>query len=97
MTAASVLKECWIQASKEVGVDTVDNGVEGFPSSLDDQSFHSVAKPASKTILATESSLMTSMEVGNQILQARMGDQPGIIVVTGSLHIVSSVLRFIQQ
>ncbi|XP_058182695.1 dihydrofolate synthetase isoform X1 [Rhododendron vialii] len=97
MTSASVLKDCWIQASKEGGVDIVDNGVEDFRSSLDDQSVHSVVKPECKTILATERSLMTSMRVGNQILQARMGDQPGIIVVTGSLHIVSSVLRFIQQ
>lgn len=97
MTSASVLKDCWIQASKEVGVDIVDDGVEDFLSSLDDQSVHSVVKPESKTILATESSLKISMRVGNQILRARMGDQPGIIVVTGSLHIVSSVLRSIQQ
>ncbi|KAG5533859.1 hypothetical protein RHGRI_027901 [Rhododendron griersonianum] len=97
MTFASVLKDCWIQASKEVGVDIVDDGVQDFRSSLDDQSVHSVDKPESKTILATESSLKISMRVGNQILRARMGDQPGIIVVTGSLHIVSSVLRSIQQ
>lgn len=97
MTSASVLKDCWIQASKEVGVDIVDDGVEDFCSSLEDQSVHSVVKPESKTILATESSLKISMRVGNQILRARMGDQPGIIVVTGSLHIVSSVLRSIQQ
>ncbi|KAI8540455.1 hypothetical protein RHMOL_Rhmol09G0265000 [Rhododendron molle] len=97
MTSASVLKDCWIQASKEVGVDIVDDGVEDFHSSLDDQSVHSVVKPESKTILATESSLKISMRVGNQILRARMGDQPGIIVVTGSLHIVSSVLRSIKQ
>lgn len=97
MTSASVLKDCWIQASNEVGVDILDYGVEDCRNLLDDHSDHSVVELESKTILATESSLMISMRVGNQILRATIGDQPGIILVTGSLHIVSSVLRFIQR
>lgn len=48
------------------------------------------------TILAAESSLTSCLRMGNQILKARLGDESGIIVVTGSLHIVSSVLSFVR-
>ena len=96
MTSASVLKDCWVQASKEVGVNILEYGSVECQNLLEDQSVHSAVEPESKTILTTESSLMNSMQVGNRILRARTRDQSGIILVTGSLHIVSSVLHLIQ-
>ncbi|KAL6972063.1 dihydrofolate synthase [Sarracenia purpurea var. burkii] len=95
ITSASSLKDCWVRASREVGVDILDHGVADCQNLLDNPSVCTVELER-KIILTTESSLMNSLRVGNQILRARKGDQLGTIVVTGSLHIVSSVLRFIQ-
>ncbi|PSS32343.1 Dihydrofolate synthetase [Actinidia chinensis var. chinensis] len=96
MTSASILKDCWVQASKVVGVNILEYGIVECQNLLEDQSVHSAVEPESKIILITESSLMNSMQIGNQILRARTRNQSGIIVVTGSLHIVSSVLHLIQ-
>jgi len=52
----------------------------------------SVSNLENGTILAAESSLTVSLKVANQILREGTGIQSGIIVVTGSLHIVSLVL-----
>ena len=49
------------------------------------------------TILGAESSLMASLKATNQILRERAGNQSGIIVVTGSLHIVSMVLAALNS
>ncbi|KAF5947565.1 hypothetical protein HYC85_013522 [Camellia sinensis] len=98
MTPASLLKDSWIQASKEAGINILDYGVTVCRKLLEDQSVHSANELESKTILSAEMSLMDAMRVGNKILRARTAgdDQSGIIVVTGSLHIVSSVLGLIQ-
>ncbi|KAL7214154.1 hypothetical protein ACSBR1_026553 [Camellia fascicularis] len=98
MTPASLLKDSWILASKEAGIKILDYGVSVCQKLLEDQSVHSANELESKTILSAEMSLMDAMRVGNKILRARTAgdDQSGIIVVTGSLHIVSSVLGFIQ-
>lgn len=94
-TPLSLLKDSWIQASKEVGVDIQDaGGVAGVTELLKSQSVCSTTqKLQQKTILVGESSLRDSLRIGNQILRKREeGDQSDIIAVTGSLHIVSSVL-----
>ncbi|CAL5405247.1 unnamed protein product [Camellia sinensis] len=98
MTPASLLKDSWIQASKEAGINILDYGVTVCRKLLEDQSVHSANELESKTILSAEMSLMDAMRIGNKILRARTAgdDQSGIIVVTGSLHIVSSVLGLIQ-
>lgn len=88
-TSSSLLKDHWIQASRQLGTDIIDHGVAEYRDFLKSQS-------VGKIILTAESSFMASMRVGHQILQARTGDQLGIIVVTGSLHVVSSVLGSIQ-
>ncbi|KAL7183655.1 hypothetical protein ACSBR2_025943 [Camellia fascicularis] len=98
MTPASLLKDSWILASKEAGIKILDYGVSVCQKLLEDQSVHSANELESKTILSAEMSLMDAIRVGNKILRARTAgdDQSGIIVVTGSLHIVSSVLGLIQ-
>lgn len=98
MTPASLLKDSWIQASKEAGINILNYGVSVCRKLLEDQPVHFANELESKTILSAEMSLMDAMRFGNKILRARTAgdDQSGIIVVTGSLHIVSSVLGFIQ-
>ncbi|KAK7809468.1 dihydrofolate synthetase, partial [Quercus suber] len=123
-TSASLLRDCWIQASKELGIDIVHDGTgeqisnnfSFFIKRLLDPSFKelgidivhdgiaksrevfnnllvcSASKLENGTILVAESSLMASLKVTNQILRETAGNQSGIIVVTGSLHIVSMVL-----
>ncbi|XP_019081779.1 dihydrofolate synthetase isoform X3 [Vitis vinifera] len=91
-TSASMLRDCWIQASKELGINTLHDGMEEYQKLFENQSFCSAGESKHKTILAAENSLLVSLRVGNQILRARTRDQTSIIVITGSLHIVSTVL-----
>lgn len=91
-TSASLLRDCWIQASEELGIGIVHNGPAKSNQVFKDQLTYSVSKLENGTILAAESSLTVSLKVANQILREGTGIQSGIIVVTGSLHIVSLVL-----
>ncbi|KAI5316860.1 hypothetical protein L3X38_036567 [Prunus dulcis] len=59
-TATSLLRNCWIQASMELGIDRLH--------------------------------FQASLYTANQILRGRTMDLLGIVVITGSLHIVSLVL-----
>lgn len=45
------------------------------------------------TILASGYSVADSMNIANGILGRRPGKDSGVIAVTGSLHVVSSVLQ----
>ncbi|XP_038686567.1 dihydrofolate synthetase isoform X2 [Tripterygium wilfordii] len=89
-TSASFLRDCWIQASKELGISVLlHDGMMEY----EEEQLHSIAKDSDRrTVLATEKSLEVCMRTANQILRRRSGNQSSIIVVTGSLHIVSSVL-----
>lgn len=95
-TSMSLLKDHWIQASKEVDTEIIDYGVADRCELLKNQSACSPRELQSKTLLFTDSSLLATMKAGNQILKATKKDQSGIIIVTGSLHIVSSVLSSLQ-
>lgn len=83
-TSALTLRNIWIQACREVGINVLEEGNWEAEESED------------KTIVLVEKSLEISMRQGCQILRARRRTQSGIIVVTGSLHIVSSVLGSLQ-
>ncbi|KAK9292440.1 hypothetical protein L1049_020412 [Liquidambar formosana] len=95
-TSSSLLRDCWIQASKELGIDILHDGMAEYQKLLKDQSVCSAGEFADKTLLAAESSLPVCMRIGNEILKAKTGDQSGILVVTGSLHIVSLVLASVH-
>lgn len=92
MTSASTLRDCWIRASNQLGIDTLHDGMEEYQKLFEDQSFCASGESKYKTILAAEGSLSDSLRTGNQILSARTRDTTGILVITGSLHIVSTVL-----
>lgn len=91
-----MLRDRWIQASEELGISTVHNGMAEYRQMFDDQLVTSPTVSEHKTLLAAANSLALSMKMANQILK-RVEDQPGILVVTGSLHIVSSVLAYLHE
>ncbi|KAL2556141.1 Folylpolyglutamate synthetase family protein [Forsythia ovata] len=93
-TSASLLKDSWIQASRERSNDIMDCGIvesEFFKDKLT----QSAGQTESQTILFAEGSLVPLMRVGDEILKAKSVEF-GIIVVTGSLHIVSVVLGSLE-
>lgn len=92
IASASSLQESWVLASKELGISILHDGMAEYEKVFKDQSVCSTGVLEQRTILASESSLPVSMRVVDQILRARTRDQSRIIVVTGSLHIVSAVL-----
>ncbi|KAK4487342.1 hypothetical protein RD792_006044 [Penstemon davidsonii] len=94
-TSASLLKDSWIQASKEMGINFLDCNTEEYES-LGDQYFKSAQKTGCESILFVEGSLAAAMRFGNEILRNKSKSQCGIAVVTGSLHIVSAVLGSID-
>ncbi|KAK6925947.1 Mur ligase, central [Dillenia turbinata] len=96
-TSASNLRDCWIQASKELGVDVLDDRIGEYEKNCEDKSDSAVGKLESKMLVVAGSSLQDSMRSGYQILNLKKGNNLGIIVVTGSLHIVSSLLSSIHN
>ncbi|KAJ4705886.1 Folylpolyglutamate synthase [Melia azedarach] len=97
VTSASLLRDRWFQASKELGVSTVHEGMAEYRELLEDPSIYSPAVSEHKTLLAAEKSLELSMKMANRILQRRTEKELGILVVTGSLHIVSSTLASLHN
>ncbi|KAJ6677269.1 FOLYLPOLYGLUTAMATE SYNTHASE-RELATED [Salix viminalis] len=86
-TPASLLRDYWIQASEELGIDTLHDGTEKNRDSLEEN----------KIILVTEKSPEVAMRAANETLGRRAGNHSSVIVVTGSLHIVSSLLASLQS
>lgn len=92
--SASLLRDCWIQASKELGACIVHNGAAKSEEVFKDQYYVSFTSKSERgTILAVESSLNFSLKIANEILrEVPAGNGTRVIVVTGSLHIISMVL-----
>ncbi|GFP91324.1 folylpolyglutamate synthase [Phtheirospermum japonicum] len=91
-TSSSSLKDFWIQACRETGGDFLDCKTAEYDL-VEDQQTRLAGK---KSVLLAERSLMGSLRFGNEILAAKSGNQHGIIVVTGSLHIVSAALGLLE-
>ncbi|KAK9178929.1 hypothetical protein WN943_028123 [Citrus x changshan-huyou] len=96
VTPASLLRDRWIQASEELGIITVHNGMAEYREMFDNQLITSLTVFEHKTLLAASKSFALSMKMAYQILR-RVENQPGVLVVTGSLHIVSSVLASLHE
>lgn len=91
-TTASSLRDCWIKASEELGMTLFPDKMAQYQELVKDQRQCSLNLLENKIILAVEASVLSSMKVADQILRGRVQNGLGIIVVTGSLHIVSLVL-----
>ncbi|CAM9002678.1 unnamed protein product [Rhodiola kirilowii] len=90
-TPSSLLMDYWIQACEGSGINLLvnhDMSLEN-PKNSCEESIH-------KTILSIERSLLNAMRSGHDLFRAKGKHGKGIIVVTGSLHIVSSVLSFVR-
>ncbi|XP_019200196.1 PREDICTED: dihydrofolate synthetase isoform X2 [Ipomoea nil] len=92
-TSSSFLKDVWTKASREMGINVLDLGAADCKQFTGDQSILSAKAVEPRAILFSQGSLMASMRVGSQILNERKGNQVGVLLVTGSLHVVSAVLR----
>ncbi|RDX58328.1 Dihydrofolate synthetase, partial [Mucuna pruriens] len=91
-TPASLLRDSWIKASDEHGIEIVHDGMTEYSELLKEQPVGSENNFGDgKTILAIEPSLMGCLRTAQKIL-TRRGDEKGVIVFTGSLHIAASVL-----
>ncbi|KAI4307147.1 hypothetical protein L6164_030364 [Bauhinia variegata] len=96
-TSASLLRDSWIQASEELGMCIVHNEMPECRDLSRNQPVCSIRnRDDGRTILATEASLSVSLKTIDQILR-RKGDETCIIVITGSLHIVSSILASLDS
>ncbi|KAL2316895.1 hypothetical protein Fmac_030771 [Flemingia macrophylla] len=94
-TPVSLLRDSWIKASDELCMGIVHDGMTKYSELLNEHPAGSESNlgdgESRKTILATESSLKGCLKTANKILTKR-GDEKGVIVFTGSLHIAASVL-----
>ncbi|KAK1432280.1 hypothetical protein QVD17_09175 [Tagetes erecta] len=87
-TSLSLLRDGWIQASNELGIKLSEYRVEEYNELLQNQS----GKSADGTLLFNSHSVSESMRIGDEILKSKGTYRQCLLVVTGSLHIVSSVL-----
>lgn len=94
-TSSSSLKGSWIKACREMGDDFLDRKTAKYKL-IEDHHTQCAGKMGCESILFVEGSLMASIRFGNEVLGAKSETQNGIIVVTGSLHIVSAVLGYLE-
>ncbi|XP_007038953.2 PREDICTED: dihydrofolate synthetase isoform X2 [Theobroma cacao] len=96
-TSASVLRDCWMQASRELGIKVLHDRIAEYRELFEDKYICSTRDLKHEILVATENSLSDSLRFANQILRERTWNRSGIIVVTGSLHIVSLVLASLNR
>ncbi|KAK8537178.1 hypothetical protein V6N13_042124 [Hibiscus sabdariffa] len=96
-TSASVLRDCWMQASRELGINVLHDRMIEYRELFKDNFSFSAKDSKQGTILAAEKSLSDSLRLANQILRGRTRNGSGILVVTGSLHIVAKVLASLNS
>lgn len=88
-TPASLLKDSWIKASDELGIEILHDGMAEYDELINESESN---LGDGMTILSTESSLKSCLRTANKILTRRGEEEKGVIVFTGSLHIAASVL-----
>lgn len=100
IASASTLKDVWIRAALDLGIDFMDIGVidhwktlEGHKSESRGSSDHSPAM----LFACYFGSVSDSIKAAFQLLQSRVGNKPSVVVATGSLHVVSSVLGAVHH
>ncbi|VFQ72671.1 unnamed protein product [Cuscuta campestris] len=93
-TSASYLKDVWVKASKELDINVVlDHEEDDAECNLSKEDHHQ-----SRQILLSEGPLMASLRYGSLVLNERDGNSStGVVLVTGSLHVVSALLSMISD
>lgn len=90
-TSSSFLKDTWVKASAEMGINFVDCKTVECELTEEQRSIMGC-----QFVWFVEGSLIPLIKFGNKILHEKPGSEHGIIVVTGSLHIVSATLGSIK-
>lgn len=92
---ASLLQDSWIHAANNVDLDNSIETKHGYEQNL----LSSQRKSNSIPVIAEchEKSIIESIKLANELLSLQTTKHPGLIVVTGSLHIVSAVLASIRR
>ncbi|XP_022764196.1 dihydrofolate synthetase-like isoform X1 [Durio zibethinus] len=96
-TSASVLRDRWMQASRELGIKILHDRMAECRELFEDKFICSTRDSEREIIVAADYSLSDSLRFANQILRERTQNGPGILVVTGSLHIVSLLLASLNM
>ncbi|TYH41134.1 hypothetical protein ES332_D12G295400v1 [Gossypium tomentosum] len=96
-TSATALRDCWMQASRELGIEVIHDRMTRYRELFEDNFISSTRDSKHETIVAAQNSLSDSLRFANQILRERTRNELGILVVTGSLHIVSLVLASLNR
>ncbi|MBA0657314.1 hypothetical protein Goklo_009608 [Gossypium klotzschianum] len=96
-TSATALRDCWIQASRELGIEVLHDRMTRYRELFEDNFISSTRDSKHETIVAAQNSLSDSLRFANEILRERTRNELGILVVTGSLHIVSLVLASLNR
>lgn len=91
-TSSSLLKDYWIQASEDSA-----NKPNGYQDKSSKNLVYSCEEYNHRTMLYAGSSVLNAMRTGHDLLRVKNKEVKGVIVVTGSLHIVSSVLAHLQH
>ncbi|KAL4384771.1 hypothetical protein GQ457_15G002570 [Hibiscus cannabinus] len=91
-TSASVLRDRWVKASRELAIND-----RKYRELFKDNFSFSTKDSKQEPILLVEESLSDSLRFANQFLRARTRNGSGILVVTGSLHIVAKVLASLNK
>ncbi|KAE8716224.1 hypothetical protein F3Y22_tig00110156pilonHSYRG00600 [Hibiscus syriacus] len=86
-----------MQASRELGVNVLHDRMIEYGELFEDKFSFLRQESKHETVLAAEKSLSDSSRLANRILRERTRNGSGIVVVTGSLHIVAKVLASLNR
>lgn len=98
--AASSLREIWIAAAHDQGIGYVDIGtITGVETPERIYHLAGSSSPDNPMLIGCQNAPFSCdlIKVASQLLRSRAYGAPGLICVTGSLHMVSSVLRQLGQ
>lgn len=92
-TPSTLLRDYWIQESEGMGIAVLHDKMPEYQESFGDGSECSLIGMEDRVILtAADSSLADALHAANRILKRKARKGPALHVVTGSLHMVTSVL-----
>lgn len=88
-TSSSDLHDCWTQSAKNLGIAMPDKEATEYRelSEVLDE----------KLVLVSRESVLSSMKLADQFFKGKKRNERCVIAVTGSLHIVSTVLSTLHS
>ncbi|KAI4363661.1 hypothetical protein MLD38_019850 [Melastoma candidum] len=87
-TSSTLLRDRWIRASEELGISVLHDRMPEYSEA---------AMSDDRVVIVANSSLANSVQGAYQILKRRTGNKPAVLVITGSLHVVSSILHSLDN